>query len=44
MHNVARRRMVAACFLPIVVRHGRGKLPKRKERPSSNIDVFIYRT
>ena len=44
MHNVARGRMVTTCFLPIVVRHGKGKLPKRKVRPSSNIDVFMYRT
>ena len=27
-----------------VVRHGRGKLPKRKVRPSSNVDLFMYRT
>ena len=44
--TVARGRMAAACFLPTcsVVRHGRGKLPKRKVRSSSNVDLFMYRT
>ena len=31
-------------FYPAVVWHGRGKLPKRKVRPDSNIDLFMYRT
>ena len=44
IHNLARGRMATACFLPSVVRHGRGKLPKRKVRPSSNVDLFMYRT
>ena len=43
-HNLARGSMAAACFLPSVVRHGRGKLPKRKVRPSSNVNLFLYRT
>ena len=44
IHNLARGRMATACFLPSVVRHGRGKLPKRKVRPSSNVDLFMYLT
>ena len=44
IHNLALGRMVTACFLSSVVRHGRGKLPKRKVRPSSNVDLFMYRT
>ena len=44
IHNLSRGRMATACFLPSVVRHGRGKLPKRKVRPSSNVDLFMYRT
>ena len=44
IHNLARGRMATACFLPSVVRHGRGKLPKRKVRPSSNVNLFMYRT
>ena len=44
IHNLALGRMVTACFLPSVVRHGIGKLPKRKVRPSSNVDLFMYRT
>ena len=44
IHNVDLGRMVTACFLPSVVRHGIGKLPKRKVRPSSNVDLFMYRT
>ena len=44
IHNLARGRMATACFLPSVVRHGRGKLPKRKVRPSSNVHLFMYRT
>ena len=44
IHNLARGRMATACFLPSVVRNGRGKLPKRKVRPSSNVDLFMYRT
>ena len=42
--NLALGRMVTACFLPSVVRHGIGKLPKRKVRPSSKVDLFMYRT
>ena len=34
IHNLVRGRMATACFLPTVVRHGRGKLPKRKVRSS----------
>ena len=34
IYNLARGRMATACFLPSVVRHGIGKLPKRKVRPS----------
>ena len=41
IHNLARGRMATACFLPRVVRHGRGKLPKRKVRPSSNVNLFM---
>ena len=44
IHNLARGRIAAACFLPCVVRHGRGKLPKGKVRVSSNVDLFMYRT
>ena len=44
IHNLAGGRIAAACFLPCVVRHGRGKLPKGKVRPSSNLDLFMYRT
>ena len=44
IHNLARGRMETACFLPSVVPHGRGKLPKRKVRPSSNVHLFMYRT
>ena len=44
IHNLARGRMATACFLPSVVRHGRGKLPKRKVRLSSNVDLFMYLT
>ena len=44
IHNLVLGRMVTACFLPSVVRHGIGKLPKRKVRPSSNVDLFMYRT
>ena len=43
IHNLARGRIAAACFLPCVVRHGRGKLPKGKVRVSSNVDLFMYR-
>ena len=43
IHNLARGRMATACFLPSVVHHGRGKLPKRKVRPSSNVNLFMYR-
>ena len=43
IHNLAGGRVATACFLPSVV-HGRGKLPKRKVRPSSNGDLFMYRT
>ena len=31
-------------FFPNGVRHGRGKLPKRKVKPSSNVHLFMYRT
>ena len=41
IHNLARGRMATACFLPSVVRHGRGKLPQ-KVRPSLNLDLFTY--
>ena len=34
IHNLARGHMTSVCFLPSVVRHGRGKLLKRKVRPS----------
>ena len=44
IYNLARGRMATACFLPSVVRHGRGKLPKRKVRPSSNVHLFMYQT
>ena len=44
IHNLARGRMATACFLPSVVHHGREKLPKRKVRPSSNVNLFMYRT
>ena len=44
IHNLARGRMATACFLPNVVCLGRGKLPKRKVRPSSNVDLFMYHT
>ena len=44
IHNLARGRIVTASFLPSVVRHGRRNLPTRKVRPSSNVDLFIYRT
>ena len=44
IHNLARGRMATACFLPSVVRYARGKLPKRKVSPSSNVDVFMYQT
>ena len=44
IHNLARERMATACFLPSVVRYARGKLPKRKVSPSSNVDVFMYET
>ena len=44
IHNLARGRMATACFLASVVRHRRGKLPKRKVRPCSNVDLFMYRT
>ena len=44
IHNLARGRIATACFLPSVVRYGRGKLPKRKVRPSSNDNLFMYRT
>ena len=43
IHNLALGRMVTACFLPSVVRHGIGKLPKRKVKPSSNVNLFMYR-
>ena len=43
IHNLARGRMATDCFLPSVVRYGRGKLPKRKVRPSSNVHLFKYR-
>ena len=33
IHNLARGRMATACFLPSVVHHGRGKLPKRNLIP-----------
>ena len=39
----ARGRMATACFLTSGIRHGRGKLRKRKVKPSSNVDVFMYR-
>ena len=42
IHNLARGRMATACFLPSVVHHGTGKLPKRKVRPSSNVDVMFH--
>ena len=46
IHNfIARGLMTSVCFLPSVdVRHGRGKLLKRKVRPGSNVDIFMYRT
>ena len=44
IHNLARGRMATACFIPSEVRHGRGNLPKRNVRLSSNVDLFIYRT
>ena len=44
IHNLARGHMTSVCFLPSVVRHGKGKLLKRKVRPSSNVDIFMYRT
>ena len=44
IHNLARGRMTTACFLPSVASRGRGKLPKRKVRPSSNVNLFMYRT
>ena len=34
IHNLARGYIATACFLPSVVCHGRGKLPKRKVKPS----------
>ena len=40
--NLANGHMATACFLPSVVRHDREKLPKRKVRPSSNVDLFMY--
>ena len=43
IHNLARSCRATACFLPSVVCHGRGKLPKRKVRPSSNVDLFMYK-
>ena len=42
IHNLARGLTATACFLPSVVHHGRGKLPKRKVRPSSNVNLFMY--
>ena len=42
VHNLARGRTSTACFLPTVIRHGRGKLSKRKVRPGSNVDLFMY--
>ena len=44
IHNLARGHMATACFLPSVVRHGRGKLLKRKVTPNSNVDLCMYRT
>ena len=44
IHNLARGHMATACVIPSEVRHGRGNLPKRKVRLSSNVDLFIYRT
>ena len=44
IHNLARSRIATACFLPSVVCHGKGKLPTRKVRPSSNVDLFLYQT
>ena len=44
IHNLARGCMATACFLSSVVHHGRAKLPKRKVRSSSNVDLFMYRT
>ena len=44
IHNLARGRMATGCFLPSVVRRSRGKLPKRKVRPSSNVNLFMYLT
>ena len=44
IHNLARGRMATACFLPSVVRHGRGKLLKRKVTHNSNVDLCMYRT
>ena len=44
IHNLARGRMATARYFPSGVRHGRGKLPKRKVKPSSNVDLFMYRT
>ena len=41
IHNLARGRMATACFLPSVVRHGRGKLLKRKVTPNSNVDLCM---
>ena len=42
IHNLARGHMATACFVPSVVCHGREKLLKRKVRPSSNVDLFMY--
>ena len=42
VHDLARGRMATSCFLPSVIRHGRGKLSKRKVRPSSDVDLFMY--
>ena len=40
--NLAHSHMATACFLPSAVRHDRETLPKRKVRPSSNVDLFTY--
>ena len=44
IYNLARGHMAAACFLPSVVRRGRGKIAEKKGKPSSNFDLFRFRT
>ena len=44
IHKLACGRMATACFLPSVVRHGRGKLLIRKVKPNSNVDLCMYQT